>query len=188
MVLHSAAHLFQDGELNGGLRDLVDLDSLLRHFGSDENFWGGLVSRAQTMDLERPLYYALRYCEQWLGTPVPDTSTLKRPRTPARAIMDALTRHGGDAGWLGAPLSPNAIGPMAPLRSLPLASYAARLVGTPPPEESLGPHRLAKFLTSPPGPDTNPVSLHPTRGIINAVSTFLTARIGVTNRGITTLH
>ena len=93
MVLHSAAHLFQDGELNGGLRDLVDLDSLLRHFGSDENFWGGLVSRAQTMDLERPLYYALRYCEQWLGTPVPDTSTLQQPRAPARAIMDALTRR-----------------------------------------------------------------------------------------------
>ena len=94
MVLHSAAHLFQDGELNGGLRDLVDLDSLFRHFGSDESFWGGLLSRAQSMDLEGPLFYALRYCEQWLGTPVPDTSTLRRPRAPALAIMDALTRRG----------------------------------------------------------------------------------------------
>nr|AHZ46184.1 hypothetical protein 4d10 [uncultured bacterium 14-4D] len=93
MVLHSAAHLFQDGELNGGLRDLVDLDSLLRHFGSGENFWDGLLSRAQTMDLERPLFYALRYCEQWLGTPLPDTSALKRPRVPALTIMDALTRR-----------------------------------------------------------------------------------------------
>ncbi len=93
MVLHSAAHLFQDGELNGGLRDLLDLDSLFRHFGADESFWGGLLSRAQSMDLERPLFYALRYCEQWLGTPVPDTSTLKRPRAPALAIMDALTRR-----------------------------------------------------------------------------------------------
>ena len=93
MVLHSAAHLFQDGELNGGLRDLLDLDSLLRHFGSSESFWGGLLSRAQTMDLERPLFYALRHCEQWLGTRVPDTSILKRPLASALAIMDALTRR-----------------------------------------------------------------------------------------------
>jgi hypothetical protein len=36
MVLHSATHLFYDGELNHGLRDLVDLDDLLRHFsGAD---------------------------------------------------------------------------------------------------------------------------------------------------------
>ena len=32
MMLHSATHLFHDGDLAGGLRDLVDLDTLLRFF------------------------------------------------------------------------------------------------------------------------------------------------------------
>lgn len=102
MILHSAAHLFQDGELNGGLRDLLDLDGLLRHFGADEGFWDGLTSRARTMDLERPLFYALRYCARWLDTPVPDTVRLKAPNPATLSIMDALTR---DAlmpdGWRG---------------------------------------------------------------------------------------
>lgn len=91
MVLHSAAHLFQDGELNGGLRDLLDIDSLVRHFGSDTAFGDALVARARRMDLERPLFYALRYCERWLETPVPDVSPLTRPARPAVATMDALT-------------------------------------------------------------------------------------------------
>lgn len=91
MVLHSAAHLFQDGELDGGLRDLVDLDSLLRHFGADPAFWDGLASRAQSMDLERPLFYASRYCHRWLGTPVPDAANVEGPRAATVAVMDILT-------------------------------------------------------------------------------------------------
>jgi len=61
MVLHSATHLFSDGELEHGLRDLVDLDALIRHFGKSKEFLGQLVKRAQEMDLTRPLYYALRF-------------------------------------------------------------------------------------------------------------------------------
>src|SRR5581483_1442714 len=38
MVLHSATHLFHNEELTHGLRDLVDLDALLRHFGRDAAF------------------------------------------------------------------------------------------------------------------------------------------------------
>jgi hypothetical protein len=93
MVLHSAAHLFQDGELNGGLRDLVDLDGLMRHFGKETGFWEGLAKRSQQMDLERPLYYAMRYCRQWLRTPIPEISTLNRPSRASLAIMDTLTRR-----------------------------------------------------------------------------------------------
>lgn len=92
MLLHSAAHLFQDGELNGGLRDLLDLDSLLRHFAAcEEEFWDKLASRARRMDLERPLFYALRYCHRWLATPVPEGSSLSRPSAPTLAVMDAWT-------------------------------------------------------------------------------------------------
>jgi len=72
MVLHSATHLFHEGELEKGLRDLFDLDALLRDFGRDPAFWAGLTSRAQALGLGRPLFLALRYTTRWLGTPVPD--------------------------------------------------------------------------------------------------------------------
>src|SRR5574337_735430 len=72
MVLHSATHLFHEGEFDHGLRDLVDLDGLLRHFGNQPGFWTSLVPRARAVGLARPLFYALRYAQSLLGTPVPD--------------------------------------------------------------------------------------------------------------------
>jgi len=94
MILHSAAHLFQDGELAGGLRDLTDLDDLLRHFGPQEGFWDQLVPRARELDLARPLFYALRYSQRCLESPVPDSvvDALRptRPSWPVRFLMDAL--------------------------------------------------------------------------------------------------
>jgi hypothetical protein len=74
MILHSATHLFSDGELEHGLRDLSDLDGLLRHFSGEPDFWRRLADRAREIDLARPLYYALRYTRRILGTPVPDSA------------------------------------------------------------------------------------------------------------------
>ncbi|MDY0747263.1 nucleotidyltransferase family protein [Paucibacter sp. R3-3] len=71
MTLHSAAHLFHEGELEKGLRDLFDLDALLRDFGRDTAFWAALVPRARVLGLTRPLFHALRYTTRLLGTPVP---------------------------------------------------------------------------------------------------------------------
>jgi hypothetical protein len=71
MLLHSAAHLFQEGELDHGQRDLFDLDSLLRNFGADPGFWSALVPRARRLGLARPLHYAIRYTMMMLDTPVP---------------------------------------------------------------------------------------------------------------------
>lgn len=71
MVLHSAAHLFHEGELERGFRGLVDLDALLREFGLRNDFWPGLVQRAVAMELARPLFYALRYTQKVFSTPVP---------------------------------------------------------------------------------------------------------------------
>ena len=104
MVLHSAAHLFQDGDLDGGLRDLVDLDLLFRHFGADPAFWDGLVPRAIELSLARPLYYALRYCQVLLGCPVPaavqQAVLVAEPMLPVRSFMDALTcRAVTPDGW-----------------------------------------------------------------------------------------
>ena len=73
MVLHSMTHLFHDGELENGLRDLVDIDLLLRHFGAESEFWSRLCERAKRLELTRPLHYGLRYAEMFLKTPVPET-------------------------------------------------------------------------------------------------------------------
>jgi hypothetical protein len=74
MVLHSAVHLFNEGEFAHGLRDLSDLDLLMRHFSDTPSFWSELTGRALEFGLERPLFYALRHCKGILGTTVPETA------------------------------------------------------------------------------------------------------------------
>ena len=71
-ILHAAAHLFHDGELPHGLRDLTDLDLLLADEARAPGFWPRLVARAKELQLGRPLYHALRYAHHFLGTAVPD--------------------------------------------------------------------------------------------------------------------
>ncbi|MBT9521797.1 MAG: nucleotidyltransferase family protein [Dechloromonas sp.] len=74
MILHSAAHLFHDGEVEHGLRDLVDIDSLLTQFAKDDEFWIQLTQRAVELNLSRPLYYALQCCRIFLQTSIPDNA------------------------------------------------------------------------------------------------------------------
>lgn len=93
LVLHSATHLFHEGEWEHGLRDLVDLDALLRDFGRASGFWGELLDRAAALNLGRPLFYGLRYCRRLLGTPIPDEVLQRCPSRPgerAAAAMDAF--------------------------------------------------------------------------------------------------
>ena len=93
LVLHSATHLFHEGEWQHGLRDLVDLDALLRASGKDAGFWDGLAARAEALNLGRPLFYGLRYCEQLLSTPLPPGLLDRCPGRPsprAAAWMDRL--------------------------------------------------------------------------------------------------
>ncbi|MGH6976812.1 MAG: nucleotidyltransferase domain-containing protein [Stellaceae bacterium] len=71
MILHAAVHLFDDGEWTSGLRDLDDINRLLRHFASRADFWSMLAARAAQLRLGRPLYYALRYAAMLLGAAVP---------------------------------------------------------------------------------------------------------------------
>lgn len=71
MVPHSATHLFHDGELAHGLRNLSDLDLLLRRFVADPAFWDALLACADKLTLGRPLLYALACLVSLLGTPVP---------------------------------------------------------------------------------------------------------------------
>ncbi|MFC0136151.1 hypothetical protein CR105_02320 [Massilia eurypsychrophila] len=91
MVLHSAVHLFYDGEFDHGMRDLIDIHRLLQQFGQEPGFWAELPRRAAQLQLERPLFYALRYAERLLGAAVPaDVLAAGRPPAPLLALMDAL--------------------------------------------------------------------------------------------------
>jgi hypothetical protein len=72
MVIHSATHLFHEGELQNGLRDLFDLDALITEFsGRQPNFWTDLINRARLLDLAWPLHLAMRYTKSILGTEIP---------------------------------------------------------------------------------------------------------------------
>lgn len=94
MVLHSAAHLLQDDDFSGGVRGLLDLDDLLRHYGPDERFWDRLVPRARELDLQRPLFYALRFTRRFLQTPIPQVvladAAADGPPWPVGPWMDRL--------------------------------------------------------------------------------------------------
>ena len=94
MLLHSATHLFHDGELPHGLRDMTDLDLLFRHFSSLPDFWARLQARAAELELTRPLFYAVRYAEHFLATPFPkDFSQAIQFTAPGPAtltLMDAI--------------------------------------------------------------------------------------------------
>ena len=88
LVLHSATHLFHEGEWGHGLRDLVDLDALLRHGQARPDWWPDLLARARALNLTAPLALALRYAHRLLRTPVP------------REILAELGAGGRSLSWL----------------------------------------------------------------------------------------
>jgi hypothetical protein len=66
MICHAAAHLFADGDLAGGLRNLWDLHCLLEAFGTD-----GLRARAARHGLTTALSRAGRLAHDLYGTSLP---------------------------------------------------------------------------------------------------------------------
>lgn len=72
MLLHAMAHAFYDGDFTRGLRDLVDIDALLRQFLTTGQQWREFSARAQALDLALPCYYAVSHARECLATPVPD--------------------------------------------------------------------------------------------------------------------
>ena len=103
MVLHSMLHLLGNDDLSHALRDLSDLDLLLRHFGADAGFGPAIVERARELGLGRVLHYGLRFVARVLGTPLPppmlEACAAWAPRAPTALLMDAL--------WQRALLSPH---------------------------------------------------------------------------------
>jgi hypothetical protein len=60
-IIHSATHLFYEGELEHGLRDLVDLDGLVSELEPADRL--SLVDRAMLLGLQTPIFYALHYLQ-----------------------------------------------------------------------------------------------------------------------------
>ncbi len=97
LVLHTMAHQFRNGDFRKALRDLADLHDLLQHFGREPPFWSALTDRAVELGLQTPCYFALRYVERYLGTPIPaqTQATVRRwrPHWPPLAAMDRLVNR-----------------------------------------------------------------------------------------------
>jgi len=72
MIIHSATHLFHEGEFEQGLRDISDLDLLIREAIASQNGWDKLLHRAVELDLVKPVYYALNFTKKILDAPIPE--------------------------------------------------------------------------------------------------------------------
>jgi hypothetical protein len=68
MICHAAAHLFADGDLAGGLRNLWDIHCLIEEFGTS-----GLESRAAHHGLTAAVARAARQANHIYGTEIPDS-------------------------------------------------------------------------------------------------------------------
>ncbi len=96
LILHSATHLFVNGEFEHGVRDLYDMHTLLCHYGRETGFYDRLCQRANQTDLSQQLYHALRYCQLFLRTPVPDClqdTLLYKPVGISHRLLDKLFSH-----------------------------------------------------------------------------------------------
>jgi hypothetical protein len=93
-ILHSATRLVHDVDLSHGLRDLTDLDRMLRDAAVEPDFWPRLTARADELQLGRSLFYALRYLRHFLDTPIPDSvfTVLHAvaPKCATLALMDSI--------------------------------------------------------------------------------------------------
>jgi hypothetical protein len=68
MICHAAAHLFADGDLAGGLRNLWDIHCLLGEFGTE-----GLEARAAHHGLGAAVARAARQAQNLYGTAIPES-------------------------------------------------------------------------------------------------------------------
>jgi len=91
MIIHSATHLFYDGELEHGCRDIMDLNDLLNEYVDNGQSIESLVMRANELGLQKPVYYALRYVRMILGFSVSDEAINKlNHNTPTRFMIPVM--------------------------------------------------------------------------------------------------
>ena len=70
IICHAAAHLLADGDLSGGMRNLWDIDRLVRQFAAEErDFAERLADRARLHGLTGAVSRALRLSQRLFNTP-----------------------------------------------------------------------------------------------------------------------
>lgn len=93
-VLHVCAHVFQDSDLAEMLRDVSDVDALLREYATRPGFADELVARARVHGLGRALWYGAEFSGALFGTPGADTLkaalAFAAPGVAARRAMAGL--------------------------------------------------------------------------------------------------
>lgn len=77
LVIHSITHLVHEGELHNGLRDLNDIDCMVRDFSQVAGFWERLVSYTASNDLSQPVCIGLHLTQRIFGTPIPAEILIK---------------------------------------------------------------------------------------------------------------
>ncbi len=95
MIVHAAAHLFADGDLAGGMRNLWDIHCLTEEFGVE-----GLTERAEHHCLLPAVSRALRQAHALYGTDIPQGWRVRGSADPL--IRRRLTARDG---W-GRPIRP----------------------------------------------------------------------------------
>jgi Uncharacterised nucleotidyltransferase len=72
MIVHGSAHLFADGDMAGGLRNLWDIHCLISDFGADALFWPELEASASRHGLAVSVHRALRLSKALFATAIPE--------------------------------------------------------------------------------------------------------------------
>lgn len=104
MIVHAAAHLIADGELDGGLRNLWDIDQLVREFlEQDPDFCLDVIEEAYLHQLGPSVERALRLAAHFFGTPLkhytsPSRTNFHPHRTDRLFIARACARDGWGRG------------------------------------------------------------------------------------------
>lgn len=114
-IIHAALHLFQDSDFADGLRDVVDIDGLVRTYLHEAGDWLALIGRARAHGASYALWYALECCRRWLRLTLPDAvQAAAPPRWRRRVTLWAFT---------------HAALPILPDRAEPGMRRVARVIG-----------------------------------------------------------
>lgn len=93
LAIHSIVHLVHEGELHNGLRDLRDIDNMLRMFGSVDGFWKRFGEFAAGNDLAQPVNLGLHLAHLMFRTPVPESVFAHLSGTGARQLPPRWLMH-----------------------------------------------------------------------------------------------
>ncbi|MFM9937252.1 MAG: nucleotidyltransferase family protein [Novosphingobium sp.] len=94
MLIHSVVHLFADGDLAGGVRNLWDIDRLIREHADAEGYWQRLRTHSALHGTTRHLSRALRLAHHLFGTPVDPWLAWEARRGDVFYLSRLLARNG----------------------------------------------------------------------------------------------